>query len=156
MSQILVSVQTYCKCPVKTRSVCNEVLRLADVSYTCVVSWAAVTLGGPTATRWARHGVLLLVQLPVSQRVPSGAPWGAALRTPHWVPVTPVTWSRWGEKVKEKEMRGKSRRGGREGGNINICPYSMERSVYDCCALLFILWQSMSASSPLSFVLTYN
>lgn len=34
MSQILVSVQTYCKSPVKTRSVCNEVLRLADVSYT--------------------------------------------------------------------------------------------------------------------------
>lgn len=105
MSQILVSVQTYCKSPVKTRSVCNEVLRLADVSYTCVVSRAAVTLGGPTATRWARHRVLLLVQLPISQRVPSGAPWGAALRTPHWVPVTPVTWSRWGEKVKEKEMR---------------------------------------------------
>lgn len=153
MSQILVSVHTFCKKPFQ-RSVCNNNI-LADFSYTCAGSRAAVTLGGTTATRGARCWNLLLAQLPISQTAPSGAPWGATLWTPHWVPVTPVMWSRWGEIVKEKEMRGESTRWGeREGGNINICPYCMERSVYHQCVLL-VLWQSfMSASSPLSFVLS--
>lgn len=90
------------------RSVCNNNI-LADFSYTCAGSRAAVTLGGPTATRGAWRWNLLLAQLPISQTAPSGAPWGATLWTPHWVPVTPVTWSRWGEIVKEEEIRGESR-----------------------------------------------
>lgn len=57
---------------------------------TCTVSWAAVSLGGATAGRGRRRRALLLAQLPVGQRVHSGAPRGAALGTPDRVTVTPV------------------------------------------------------------------
>lgn len=62
-----------------------------NLFYTCAVSWTSVTLRRQTAARRAWLEDLLLIQLAVSQRAPSGAPWGAALRTPHGVPVTPAT-----------------------------------------------------------------
>lgn len=78
---------------------------LADVSYTCRVSRTAMSLGGPTASWWDWRWVLLLVQLPISQGVHSGAARGAALRAPYWVSVTPVKVNTWEKKMKEKELR---------------------------------------------------
>lgn len=54
---------------------------------TCAVSGAAVTLRGLPASNGS--GDLLLTQVPICQRAPSGVPRGLTLRTPHWVPVAP-------------------------------------------------------------------
>lgn len=104
---------------------------LADMSYTCRVSWTAMSLGGPTASWWCWRWVLLLVQLPISQRVHSGAPRGAALRTPYWVSVTPVKVNTWEKKMKEKELRKKKKQ---ESGNHDLSSLYGEKCMKPFCS----------------------
>lgn len=74
--------------------------RWADFA-TCAVSGAAVTLRGLPASNGS--GDLLLTQIPICQRAPSGVPRGLTLRTPHWVPVAPENRERKGEKEEKKK-----------------------------------------------------